>query len=176
MLAGGRPVSALAKDCCYRDISTLAEDLQRLQKQKAQCEANYEQAIKGQKHALGEIDRLKDDNEKLSHELKQIKDVALSVESEANLSLDALHKSNTSLRLKLHESKKRIHELESQMCLTGEYDAKDLKEANMNIKFLKEQLRSVSEKGEHISFTFFVFDNDHFCNGFVSFCFLALRL
>lgn len=170
MLAGGRPVSALAKDCCYRDISTLAEDLQRLQKQKAQCEANYEQALKGQKHALDEIARLKEDNEKLSHELKQIKDVALSVESEANLSLDALHKSNTSLKLKLHESKKRIHELESHLCLTGEYDSKDLKEANMKIKFLKEQLRSVSEKGKRIFTSFalyfemFIFKNkDNFC-------------
>lgn len=148
MLSGGRPISALAKDCCYRDISSLAEDLKRLQRQKSQCEANYEQAMKGQNHALAEIQRLKDENEKLSKELASMKDLALSVESEANLSLDALHKRNVALKTKLNESKKRIQELESNLGYCNESGVEDLKTANAQIKFLQEQLQSAANKGK----------------------------
>lgn len=147
MLTGGRPISALTKDCCYRDISSLAEDLKRLQRQKSQCEANYEQAIKGQNHALQEIERLNDENGKLSKELARIKDLALSVETEANVSLDTMHKRNLSLKLKLNEAKKRIQELESNMGACNESGTKDLKTANTQIKFLQEQLKSSLNKG-----------------------------
>lgn len=152
MLSGGRPISALAKDCCYRDISSLAEDLKQLQRQKSQCEANYEQAIKGQSHALGEIQRLKDENERLSKELASMKDLALSVESEANLSLDTLHKRNVALKSKLNESRKRIHELESNLGVCNESGIEDLKTANAQVKFLQEQLQSATNKGKLVEF------------------------
>lgn len=148
LLTGGRPLSALAKDCCYRDISSLAEDIQRLQRQKSEIEANYELAINAQSHALEEVARLKEQNNKLTKELNDIKDVALSVESEANDSLDALYKRNTALKLKLNDSKKRIHELESQINSVGlGGGTKDLKAANMQIEFLQEQLQSLTNKG-----------------------------
>lgn len=149
MLSGGRPISALAKDCCYRDISSLAEDLKRLQRQKSQCEANYEQAIKDRSHALDEIQRQKDENEKISKELASMKDLALSVESEANVSLDSLHKRNVALKSKLNESKKRIQELESSLGLCSESGGNEIKTANAQIKFLREQLQSASNKGEY---------------------------
>lgn len=150
MLAGGRPPIALAKDCCYRDISTLAEDIQRMQRQKSELEANYEQAIKAQTHALDEVAQLTEQNAKLTKELNDIKDVALSVESEANVSLDALHKKCTVLKMKLNDSKKRIQDLESQIDSKGYTTggSKDIKAANMQIKFLQEQLQSVKNKGK----------------------------
>lgn len=149
LLTGGRPPLALAKDCCYRDISTLAEDIQRMQRQKSELEANYNQAIKAQTHALDEVARLKEQNEKLTRELNDIKDVALSVESEANLSLDALYKRNTALKSKLNEAKKRIDELESQIDSNGYIGgSKDIKAANVQIKLLKEQLESEKNKGD----------------------------
>ncbi|XP_031640982.1 centrosomal protein of 135 kDa [Contarinia nasturtii] len=147
LLAGGRPISALAKDCCYRDISSLAEDIQRLQRQKSEIEANYEQAIKAQSHAHDEVTLLKEQNEKLAKELNEIKDVALSVETEANVSLEALYKRNTTLKHKLNDSKKRIQELESQIdAIGGSGGTRDLKAANIQIKFLQEQLQSVTNK------------------------------
>lgn len=149
MLSGGRPVTALAKDCCYRDISSLAEDLKQLQRQKSQCEANYEQAITRHKHAIEEIERLKDENEKLTMELASIKDLALSVETEANLSLDTMHKRNMALKSKLNESKKRIQELELNCGPFNEFGVKDLKTANAQIKFLQDQLKSASNRGKH---------------------------
>lgn len=139
---------ALAKDCCYRDISSLAEDIQRLQAQKSQIEAKYEQTIKGQETYLYENDRLKEQNEKLSKELNDIKDLALSVETEANVSLDALYKRNTALKLKLNEAKKRIHELETQIGSVEGDGAKDIKTANMQIRFLQQQLQALTDKGK----------------------------
>lgn len=150
LLTGGRPPLALAKDCCYRDISTLAEDIQRMQRQKSELEANYEQAIRAQTHALDEVTRLTQQNEKLTKELNDIKDVALSVESEANVSLDVLHKKCTALKLKLNDSKKRIQDLELQIASNGSTTggSKDIKAANLQIKFLQEQLQTVTNKGE----------------------------
>lgn len=148
LLAGGRPISALAKDCCYRDISSLAEDVQLLQREKSKIQANYDQAIKNQNLARQEIDYLKEQNDKLNKELNDIKDVALSVETEANSSLDVLYKRNTALKLKLNEAKKRVEQLESHIGFNGEGSVKDLKTANMKIQFLQEQLKNVSEKGK----------------------------
>lgn len=152
LLAGGRPVSALAKDCCYRDIGSLTKDVQELQSQKSQIEANCEQAIKSQNYALDEVARLKELNEKLVKELNDIKDIALSVESEANLSLDTLHKRNTALKLKLNESKKLIEELELQMGIHGAAGTRDLKTANIQIKFLQDQVKTITNKGKVFQF------------------------
>lgn len=142
LLTGGRPVLALAKDCCYRDISSLVEDLQQLQQQKSECEANYAQAIKSESHAHEEIARLKEEHNKLSAEMSDIKEVALSVESEANQTLESLHNRNTELKQKLNESRKRIQELEARTSTGG---AKDLK---LQIQFLQDQLKSSSDKGK----------------------------
>lgn len=151
LLSGGRPVLALAKDCCYRDISSLAEDLQLLQAQKAQIDSKYERAVEAQTKALDEMANYKEQNEKLQEELDHLKDVALIAESEANLSLDALHKRNTEYKLKLIESKKRIQQLEKELESNGGGNKKDLKTANMQIKFLQEQLQSSADKGKIFS-------------------------
>lgn len=148
LLCGGRPISALTKDCCYRDISSLAEDVHQLQREKSKIQAKYDQAIKSQNNALQEIAHVREQNEKLTEELNNIKDVALSVESEANVSLENLYRRNTALKLKLNDAKKRVQELESKIGLNGEGSVCDLKTANMKIKFLQEQLKNVSEKGK----------------------------
>lgn len=148
LLSGGRSITALAKDCCYRDISSLADDLKRMQREKSECEANYEQAIKKHRHTLTEIEHLKEENLKLSKEVAGIKDLALSVESEANRSLETMHKRNMSLKSKLNESNKRIQELELNLTHCNESDVSDLKTAQAQIKLLQEQLKSVSNKGE----------------------------
>lgn len=157
MLTGGRPVSALTKDCCYRDISTLAEDLQRLQQQKSQCDANYKQSVKSLENALLENERLNEKCKQLSNKMEVIAETAYSVESEANLSLSNLKETEKTLRLKLEEYKKRIKELESKVSHIDTYDAQNLKEANMKIKFLKEQLKNSSEKGK------FLLDYEYLC-------------
>lgn len=149
LLSGGRPIPALAKDCCYRDISSLAEDLKQLQRQKSQCEANYEQEVQRHRNTLEEMEHLKNENGNLKKELASVKDLALSVETEANQSLEAMHKRNTALKSKLNELKKRIQELESNCGPSDEFGVNDLKTANAQIKFLQDQLKNASNRGEH---------------------------
>ena len=39
LLSGGRPPIALAKDCCFRGVNNLQEDVQTLQKEKTNIQA-----------------------------------------------------------------------------------------------------------------------------------------
>lgn len=118
-----------------------------MQREKSECEANLEQAIGDQRHRLDEIEQLKDENGKLTREVAGIKDLALSVETEANRSLESMHKRNMSLKTKLNESNKRIHQLELGLSRCNDTDVTDLKTTNTQIKFLQEQLRSATNKG-----------------------------
>lgn len=99
LLVGGRPISALAKDCCYRGIKTLADDVEQLQKEKSQIQAEYEEAISNHHAAIDTITMLKQQNQKTTKELNDLKEIALSVESEANVTFETLHKRNTALKV-----------------------------------------------------------------------------
>lgn len=99
MLAGGRPSAALAKDCCYRGISTLTDDVERLQREKSHMQAEFEQTVDSQRDSTTQIARLRQQNDKLTNELKSLRETALSVESEANKSIDVLHKKNSVLKV-----------------------------------------------------------------------------
>lgn len=99
LLVGGRPLAALEKDCCYRGIRTLADDVEQLQKEKSKIQAEYEEAIQNHHAAIDTIAVLKQQNQKITKELNDFKEIALSVESEANVSLETLHKRNTALKV-----------------------------------------------------------------------------
>lgn len=101
LLIGGRPPSALAKDCCYRDVGSLTEDIDTLQKQKSKLQMNLEESIERQHEAMERAMRLEENNQHLTKELNELKNVALSVETEANSSLTNLHKRNCSLKVTL---------------------------------------------------------------------------
>lgn len=99
MLTGGRPTTALAKDCCYRGISTLTDDVERLQREKSEMQAEYEQTLDSQQENSTQVARLRQQNQKLAAELKSLRETALSVESEANKSIEILHKKNAVLKV-----------------------------------------------------------------------------
>lgn len=99
MLIGGRPINALAKDCCYRGIKSIVEDVEQLQKEKSQIQAEYEEAIINYHAAIDTIAVLKQQHQKATKELNDLKEIALSVESEANVSLETLHKRNSALKV-----------------------------------------------------------------------------
>lgn len=99
LLVGGRPLDALQKDCCYRGIRTLADDVEQLQREKSKIQAEYEEAIQNHHVAIDTIAVLKQQNQKITKELNDLKEIALSVESEANVSLETLHKRNVALKV-----------------------------------------------------------------------------
>lgn len=96
LLVGGRPPLALAKDCCFRGISSLTDDIQHLQKQKSKWQTDYEDM---EKQANDKIEILQLQNERLCKELNDLEEMALSVETEANSSLGTLHKLNIALKV-----------------------------------------------------------------------------
>lgn len=62
-------------------------------------QAEYEQSIDSQRDNSTQLARLSQQNKKLTAELKSLRETALSVESEANKSIDALHKKNAVLKV-----------------------------------------------------------------------------
>lgn len=99
LLVGGRPLAALEKDCCYRGVRTLTDDIEQLQNEKSKIQAEYEEAIQNHHAAIDTIAVLKQQNQKITKELNDLKEIALSVESEANVSLETLHKRNAALKV-----------------------------------------------------------------------------
>lgn len=100
-MIGGRPPSALAKDCCYRDVGSLTDDIGLLQRQKSKLQTNLEECLERQHEAMERAMRLEEKNKSLTKELNDLKNVALSVETEANSSLSTLHKRNCSLKVNI---------------------------------------------------------------------------
>ncbi|XP_053683707.1 centrosomal protein of 135 kDa [Sabethes cyaneus] len=113
LFAGGRPSVALAKDCCYRSVNTLAEDVEKLQHEKASVQNKLASALESQQNASKKIQKLSERNKRLEQELKEIENVALNVESEANLNILDRDRQNSDLQIKLHQSNMKIKELET---------------------------------------------------------------
>ncbi|XP_063697169.1 centrosomal protein of 135 kDa-like [Culicoides brevitarsis] len=84
LFTGGRPADALAKDCCYKNVQALTEDVQYLQEQKMMLEQKL--AMKHGTHSeiIKNTDKIIEENKTLRQHLKDLEKVALSVESRAN--------------------------------------------------------------------------------------------
>lgn len=115
LLIGGRPVTALAKDCCFDGVGSLTRDIDAMQMEMSELQQQFEEAIQNQHEAESRAISLKVENESLANELRELKDVALGVETDANSALGTLRQQNDQLKMKLYESKKFAHELESKM-------------------------------------------------------------
>ncbi|XP_058833557.1 centrosomal protein of 135 kDa [Topomyia yanbarensis] len=113
LFAGGRPTTALAKDCCYRSVNSLAEDVGKLQEEKVSIQNKLTDAWESQQNASKKIQKLSERNKQLEQELKEIENVALNVESEANLHILDRDRHNSDLQIQLHQSNMRIKELET---------------------------------------------------------------
>ncbi|XP_058457113.1 putative leucine-rich repeat-containing protein DDB_G0290503 [Malaya genurostris] len=113
LFAGGRPSTALAKDCCYRSVNSLAEDVDKLQEEKLSIQNKLTDAMESQQNASKKIQKLSERNKQLEQELKEIENVALNVESEANLHILDKNRQNSDLQIKLHQSNMRVKELET---------------------------------------------------------------
>lgn len=84
MLIGGRPPAALGKDCCYRGVGNLSEDVTTLQNQKVALQADLKAAVDQQHKVQQREMALAKRNRALEQELRQLEDVALHIEEAAN--------------------------------------------------------------------------------------------
>lgn len=115
LLIGGRPVTALAKDCCFDGVGSLTHDIDAMQMEMSELQQRYEEAIENQHEAEKRAISLKAENELVTNELRELKEVALGVETDANSALSTLRQQNNQLKMKLHETKKSASELEAKL-------------------------------------------------------------
>lgn len=87
LFIGGRPASALAKDCCYKDVSKITEDVSVLQRDKIELQRKLTDVLDRNEslHKKWKEQRVK--LTKLEAYVREISDAALYVEREANLKI-----------------------------------------------------------------------------------------
>jgi centrosomal protein CEP135 len=152
LFTGGRPASALGKDCCYRSVSTLADDVEHLQKEKIALQQKLSDTRLSEQAALKQALHCKNKTRQLEQELIDIEKVAMNVESQANLSVMEKEKLNDELREKLDHSIKRINDLEKAFQSCGFESEKSPKQAlllaNAEKKMLHKKIneQTVAEK------------------------------
>ncbi|XP_053669259.1 centrosomal protein of 135 kDa [Anopheles marshallii] len=113
LFAGGRPAAALAKDCCYRDVNELGHDVSTLQQEKLSLQQELHEVQQTQERTVRKLSRLSEKNQQLEKELREFENVAMKVESEANLNIIERDRKNSDLQIKLQQSQLRVRELES---------------------------------------------------------------
>ncbi|XP_061400602.1 centrosomal protein of 135 kDa [Musca vetustissima] len=84
LLSGGRPPAALARDCCYKNIGNITEDLDMLQREKMDCLTRMREFQDQMHEAMQRALDLENTNRSLQSQLDELKEAALLVETEAN--------------------------------------------------------------------------------------------
>lgn len=147
LLLGGRSVIALAKDCCYNGISSLSTDVEQLQMEKSKLQKALNDALLLNGNADKKIQVLNDINMKLSNEIVELKRVALSVENDANTTLDKLHRKNENLKSSLGDKEKRINELESKLRKLMKQKEISGEKESIELNFIREKLEQANIRG-----------------------------
>uniref|UniRef100_A0A182FTP5 Uncharacterized protein n=1 Tax=Anopheles albimanus TaxID=7167 RepID=A0A182FTP5_ANOAL len=113
LFSGGRPAEALAKDCCYRGVDVLGQDVDTLQQEKLSLQRKLDEAQTAHERMSRKLGKMSEKNQQLEKELREMENVALKVESEANLNILEQSRQNSDLQAKLQQWQMRSKELES---------------------------------------------------------------
>ncbi|XP_017112554.1 centrosomal protein of 135 kDa [Drosophila elegans] len=144
MLAGGRPPAALAKDCCYKEVGALSQDIDLLQREKSdlmlQVRDFQDKMHDAMQRALGS----EEDKRKLQSQLEELKEAALQVEQQANAEIDAKELELRHLHLEL-KKKGRDHRLAGGF-VTTQSDKQNLNERLKHLTRREEELEASNEK------------------------------
>ncbi|KAJ8919321.1 hypothetical protein NQ315_003905 [Exocentrus adspersus] len=88
LLEGGRPVEAISKDCCYKNIDNkigaLRDEITSLKQEKNTLHNQLKDALAKQHEAMRRALHLAERNKALEKEMKDIDQIALAVEAECN--------------------------------------------------------------------------------------------
>lgn len=91
-LTGGRPVAALGRDCCYRGIDTLTEDMKLIQKQLIATKKELSESLEQQHEAKLRAIKLDEEKTKYARDLKEMEEFALAFQDEANAKISDYEK------------------------------------------------------------------------------------
>ncbi|XP_052873031.1 centrosomal protein of 135 kDa [Anopheles cruzii] len=117
LFAGGRPAAALAKDCCYRGVDVLGQDVDALQQEKLSLQQKLDDAAAAHERMARKLSKMSETNQRLEKELREMENVALKVESEANLNILAENRKSSDLQIKLQQSQLRVNDLEALLAV-----------------------------------------------------------
>ncbi|XP_026666533.1 centrosomal protein of 135 kDa [Ceratina calcarata] len=122
MLEGGRPYSAVVKDCACRKADFMmsshdvhADELKILQQEKLELEQQLKEALNKQHDAMTQALKLADRNEELEKELRDIDHIALAVEADCNSAVKENNRRVSKLQEKLENVMARVHVLENEL-------------------------------------------------------------
>lgn len=159
LLEGGRPLPALSKDCCYKDmtgkIGQLAEELDKMHTKNHELEMQLADSISRQHEAMKRALQLADKNKMLEKELRDVDKMALVVEQDCDSKVRTKREQLDTLRLKLEEmrelldaSDQKVEELERQLT-DARRRAKTLDADIDMLNGEKEKLRDTAENAVH---------------------------
>ncbi|KAH8405257.1 hypothetical protein KR222_000686 [Zaprionus bogoriensis] len=155
MLAGGRPPAALAKDCCYKEVGALSQDIDLLQREKSELMLQVRQYQEKMHDAMQRALSIEEDKQKLQAHLNELKEAALQVEQQANAEIDARELELRQLQIELahlrqrHEPKVKGQRLAGGMEATIGHDAQDKRKLNERLNVLtrrEEELETLNDK------------------------------
>ncbi|XP_073839342.1 centrosomal protein 135kDa isoform X2 [Musca autumnalis] len=124
LLTGGRPPAALARDCCYKNIGNMSEDLEMLQREKMDCLTRMREFQEQMHEAMQRALDLEKSNRSLQSQLDELKEAALLVETEANNEISQREAEIETLKLQLkqmHAGKQHKPPSFGEKCKGGEY-------------------------------------------------------
>ncbi|KAH8270271.1 hypothetical protein KR018_006445, partial [Drosophila ironensis] len=107
LLVGGRPPVALAKDCCYKEVSTLSHDIDLLQREKTELMTQVRDFKEQMHEAMQRAVEMQEDKKKLQSELKELKEAALQVEQQANTEVEAKEQEIKQMQTELRQLQKK---------------------------------------------------------------------
>lgn len=144
LFVGGRPVNALVKDCCYKDVSKLTDDINHLQHQKIELTTKLNDYEDRNEKLYQKWKQQKEKIKQMEAYLKEISDAALYVEREANLRIKNQNRDIVELKENLNKNidETRLNEIKELK--------KNLKEKNkqeqkhlFEIEYLKNKLNEL---------------------------------
>lgn len=135
LLIGGRPASALAKDCCYKDVSKITEDVSVLQRDKIQLQAKLREYLDRNEKLLEKSKQQKEKITNLEAYIAKISDAAIYVEREANLKIKNQNRDIAELKENIVKSSSDFKSQEIKNLKKTLKSDKRIEEKNINFEF-----------------------------------------
>lgn len=155
LFVGGRPVSALAKDCCYKNVSKITEDISHLQREKVELTAKLVDYEDRHQKLLSKFKAQKEKQKRMDDYLKEISEAALYVEREANMRIKNQNKDIAELKENLNKNvderkANEIKELKRQIKDKNKQEQKHIFEIEYLKNKLNEQERKISTQNSDL--------------------------
>ncbi|XP_023289896.1 centrosomal protein of 135 kDa [Orussus abietinus] len=143
MLEGGRPYSAVVKDCCYRKVDKHCcadgNELRLLQQTKQDLEQQLKEALNKLHDAMSQAMKLAERNEELEKELKDIDHIALAVEADCNSTVKENNRRVSRLQEKLEDVMTQVHILENELTV----ERREVQELRADLEASKLEKRNI---------------------------------